>query len=73
MRIGWMEVSQLVVSVAAAFALDRYQAAVDPFPTPQSWFLAMIVTGVVAAWVWTLVIVRAVDLWGAFRRSRRQP
>jgi hypothetical protein len=32
----------------------------------------MIITGVVAAWVWTLVIVRAVDLWGAIRRWSRQ-
>jgi cytoskeletal protein RodZ len=58
MRIGWMELSQLVVSVAAAFAFDRYQAAHDPLPTPHSWLLCVLIVGVGAAWIWTAFIVR---------------
>lgn len=73
MRIDWMELSQLAVSVAAAFAFDRYQAAVDPLPTAQSWLLCVIVVGVGAAWVWTRVMVYAADLWAGIRRSSRQP
>lgn len=73
MRIGWMELSQLAVSVAAAFAFDRYQAAVDPLPTPQSWLLCVILVGVGAAWLWTVLMVRTADLWGVFRRWSRRP
>lgn len=61
MRIGWMELSQLAVSVAAAFAFDRYQAAVDPLPTGQSWLLCVLFFGVGAAWIWTRLIVRLAD------------
>ena len=72
MRIGWMEASQLCVSVAAAFAFDRYQAAVDPLPTAQSWLLCVLVVGVGAAWVWTLIIVRLADAarWGRLGSPR---
>ncbi len=58
MRIDWMELSQLAVSVAAAFAFDRYQAAVDPLPTTQSWLLGVLFFGFGAAWLYTQVIVR---------------
>lgn len=73
MRIDWMELSQLAVSVAAAFAFDRYQAAVDPLPTTQSWLLGVLFFGIGAAWVWTWVMARAADWWAGFRRSSRQP
>jgi hypothetical protein len=66
-----MELSQLAVSVGAAFAFDRYQAATDPLPTGQSWLLCVLVIGVGAAWVWTRVIVLAADLWGGIRRWSR--
>ena len=61
MRIGWMELSQLGVSVGAAFAFDRYQAAFDPLPTGQSWLLCVLFFGVGAAWIWTRLIVRLAD------------
>lgn len=69
MRISWMELSQLAVSVAAAFAFDRYQAAVEPLPTPQSWLLAMLIVGVGAAWVFTLITVRLRDWLQRLRSS----
>lgn len=72
MRIDWMELSQLLVSVGAAFAFDRYQAAVDPLPTAQSWLLCVLLVGIGAAWVWTLLMAHAADWWGAIRRLRRQ-
>lgn len=74
MRIDWMEVSQLVVSVAAAFAFDRYQAAVDPLPTPQSWLLGVLLVGFGAAWLYTQIIVRLADAaCSAARRLRKVP
>lgn len=72
MRIGWMELSQLGVSVGAAFAFDRYQAAYDPLPTGQSWLLMVLLVGIGAAWLWTLFMVRAADWWGVIRRWNRQ-
>ena len=73
MRIGWMEASQLAVSVAAAFAFDRYQAAVDPLPTAQSWLLCVLVIGVGAAWIWTRIIVWLADSARFRRRGRAIP
>lgn len=66
MRIDWMELSQLIVSVAAAFAFDQYQAAHDPLPTWQSWMICVLFFGVGAAWLWTKLIVRLADAarWG---------
>ena len=61
MRIDWMELSQLLVSVGASFAFDRYQTAVDPLPTAQSWLLGVIFFGFGAAWLYTQVIVRLAD------------
>ena len=72
MRIGWMELSQLGVSVGAAFAFDRYQAAYDPLPTGQSWLLCVLFFGIGAAWIWTWFMAHAMDWWGAIRRWNRQ-
>jgi len=71
MRIDWMELSQLVVSVAAAFAFDRYQAAVDPLPTAQSWLLCVLFFGIGAAWIWTWLIVRLADAMRSARARGR--
>jgi hypothetical protein len=72
MRIDWMELSQLAVSVGAAFAFDRYQAATDQLPTGQSWLLCVLLVGVGAAWVWTFLMARASDWLAAIRRWSRQ-
>jgi hypothetical protein len=55
---------QFVVSVAAAFAFDRWQAS-DPLPTPQSWLLCILLVGVGAAWLVTQIIARLAP--GRFR------
>ncbi len=72
MRISWMELSQVAVSVMAAFAFDRYQAAVDPLPTTQSWLIWVLFVGIGAAWLYTQVIVRLADYAARWSRRRRQ-
>ncbi len=60
-----MELAQCAVSIIAAFAFDRWQAS-DPLPTGQSWLLCILLVGVGAAWLFTLVIERLAS--GRFRR-----
>lgn len=55
-----MRAFQFVVSVAAAWWFDR-EFAGDNL-TPQAWFLGVMLTGVGAAYVATVVIVRLRDV-----------
>ncbi len=52
-----MRFLQFMVSVAAAFAFDCWQMS-DPLPTPHSWLLCILVVGVGAAWLFTVIAVR---------------
>lgn len=57
MRIGWMEWTQLAISVAAAYGFS-ITVGRDPLLTPQAWLLGVLVTGFGAAWMATHIIVR---------------
>jgi hypothetical protein len=52
-----MELAQCAVSIIAAFAFDRWQAS-DPLPTGQSWLLCVLLVGVGAAWLFTVIVCR---------------
>lgn len=55
-----MRYLQCAVSIAAAFAFDRWQAS-DPLPTKQSWLLCILIVGFGAAWLFTVITVRLAD------------
>lgn len=65
--LSWslMRAFQFVVSVAAAWVFDRTMG--DDL-TPQAWGLGVLVSGVFAAWLATVVIVRLHD---ALQRGSR--
>lgn len=55
-----MQYVQCAVSIAAAFAFDRWQAS-NPLPTMQSWLLCILIVGFGAAWLFTVIVVRLAD------------
>lgn len=55
-----MQYVQCAVSIAAAFAFDRWQAS-DPLPTMQSWLLSILIVGFGSAWLFTVITVRLAD------------
>jgi hypothetical protein len=62
---------QFVISVLAAWVFDR-TIGQDPLLTPQAWFLGVILSGVGAAYVCTVLIVRLQPgaRWPASKRGR---
>ena len=61
---------QFAISVAAAYAFDRWQA-LDPLPTWQSWTLGVLIIGVGSAWLFTVIVTRLADAVRSARLRRR--
>ncbi|MBS0219134.1 MAG: hypothetical protein JSR91_00180 [Proteobacteria bacterium] len=56
-----MRLTQFVVSVVAAYAFLHWHSEIEA-PTGHSWLLGVLIVGVGAAWLFTVIVTRLSDL-----------